>query len=238
MVLVVLLLIFAAVFFFWRKRRVQVLVAAAITFWLLGSWLAGPLVRVAQSGHDMVVAPRFAPHMAFIVLGGGTSFDRNNKLVPKGDSIDRIGAAAALYKDCKRTEVVCRVIVSGGDPQGHERAEADVYAPLLVAAGIDGSDLLIENQSMDTYENARNVDKLLRQDRYDTLVLITSSLHMRRALLSFGAFGLRPQAFVATIRNPYSWIVPHPEGWIDSNGALHEMLGVVRFYVWRWLGWY
>jgi hypothetical protein len=61
---------------------------------------------------------------------------------------------------------------------------------------------------------------------------------MRRALLSFEAFGLHPQPYVASVRNPYSWWVPHREGWIDSDSALYEIAAVMRFRIWRWLGLY
>ena len=238
LILVCLLLLFAALLLFWRGHRLRVLLCGAGVFWLLGSWLAGPLVSLAQAGYNTPVEPRFTPRMAFILLGAGTGFDEERRLVPKGDSIARMEAAVRLYKRCRQTENVCQVIVSGGDAQHHGSAEADVYAPYLLKAGIAAPDLVLEDKSMNTIENARNVDQLLRRDRYDGMVLITSSLHMRRAMLSFGAFDLHPQPFVANVREPHSWKVPHPEGWTDSNNALHEMLGVVRLRVWHWLGVY
>lgn len=238
LVLVALLLFVVALFAVCRGRRVQVLLAGGVVFWLLGSWLAGPLVSIAQSGYDAPVEPRMAPRMAFILLGGGTEFDESERLVPQAESMPRIEAALALYEVCRRTETVCKVFVSGGDAQRHGQTEADVYAPYLLKGGVERSDLVLENTSLDTYDNARNVDELLRQDRYDGMVLITSSLHMRRAVLTFAAFGLHPQPFVSSVRNPPSWWLPHPEGWFDSEDALYELVGVVRFYVWRWLGLY
>jgi uncharacterized SAM-binding protein YcdF (DUF218 family) len=238
LVLVALFVIYVALFVLWRGHRLQVLIAGAVVFWLLGSWLAGPLVRLAQIGHDTTVEPTFKPRMALILLGGGTDFDASKRLVPRDDTVARIDAAARLYKRCRQAETKCRVIVSGGDPQHHGRTEAEVYTPFLLKAGIDPSDLLIEDRSMNTYENACNVDRLLRQDRYDAMVLITSSLHMRRALLAFDAFELHPQPYVASVRNPYSWWVPHREGWIDSDSALYEIAAVIRFRLWRWLGIY
>ncbi len=182
--------------------------------------------------------PVLAPHTAIIVLGGGTVYDRNGHLIPKGDSMTRVELAGTLYKRCVEEGKSCTVIMSGGNPQKHAQSEADLYGPLLVKAGVAPADLILEDQSLDTYENARNTYKILRTRQYDTTVLITSFLHMNRALLSFSAFDLHPQPAVAFLRNPKSWLVPHPEGWIDSNFALHEILGDVRFWIWRWIGLY
>jgi uncharacterized SAM-binding protein YcdF (DUF218 family) len=238
LVLFCLLLGFVALFIFWRKRRLAVFLSAGVVFWLLGSWLAGPMIRLAQLGYDSTQWPHLAPRTAIIVLGGGTEYDDKNRLVPYGDSLTRIDIAASIYKRCEATGRDCQIIMSGGNPQHHEESEADLYGRLLLDAGVKSSDLILENKSLDTYENARNTYDILKSRRYDTTALVTSSLHMRRALLSFDAFDLHPQPVVAFVRNPKSWLVPHPEGWIDSNSAAHEMLGVVRFHVWRWLGLY
>jgi uncharacterized SAM-binding protein YcdF (DUF218 family) len=238
LVLLSLLLVFVALFILWRKHRLAIFLVAGTVFWLLGSWLAGPVVRLAQIGYDTPHSPKLAPRTAIIVLGGGTEHRGDRLLVPKGDSMTRIELAAALYKRCEAADKACTVVMSGGNPQNHEEAEADLYGSLLVAAGVKRSDLILENQSLDTYENARNTYKILSKLQYDTSVLITSSLHMHRALLAFDAFDLHPQPAVAFVRNPKSWWVPHPEGWIDSNSALHEILGVARFHVWRWIGLY
>ncbi|SAK78607.1 YdcF family protein [Caballeronia ptereochthonis] len=238
MVLICLLLMFIALFIVWKKRRVAIFLVAGAVFWLLGSWIAGPLVRLANLGHDTMNDPRFGARMVIIVLGGGTQYDRHRHLVPMGDSMTRVDLGASLYKRCIEMEKECLVVVSGGNPQHHEQSEADLYGALLVDRGVKRSDLILEDKSLDTYENARNTEKILRSRQYDTSVLITSSLHMRRALLAFEAFDLHPQPVVAFIRNPKSWWVPHPEGWIDSNSALRELLGIVRFHLLRWIGWW
>jgi uncharacterized SAM-binding protein YcdF (DUF218 family) len=236
--LLCLLVLFIALFIVWRGRRLAIFLLACTVFWLFGSWLAGPVIRLAQFGHDSQQWPHLAQRTAIIVLGGGTEYDRNKRLIPKGDSMTRVDLAVDIYKKCIDTGKECTVIMSGGNPQNHEESEAELYGRLLLKAGIKPSDLILENQSLDTYENARNTYKILRMGQYDTTVLITSSLHMRRALLAFEAFDIHPQPAVAFLRNPKSWWVPHPEGFIDSNSGLHEILGDIRFFVWRWIGLY
>jgi uncharacterized SAM-binding protein YcdF (DUF218 family) len=238
LVLKSLLLVFVALFIVWKKQRIAIFLVAGTVFWLLGSWLAGPMIRLAQLGQDTMRFPQLAPRTAVILVGGGTEYDREHKLKPKDDSSTRIELAVAIYRRCETEGKSCTIIMSGGNPQKHEETEAAVYGRILLDAGVKPADLVLEDQSLDTYENARNTYKILRSRQYDTSVLITSSLHMNRALLAFEAFGLHPQAAVAFVRNPKSWWVPHPEGWIDSDSALHEILGDLRFYIWRWLGLY
>jgi uncharacterized SAM-binding protein YcdF (DUF218 family) len=125
------------------------------------------------------------------------------------------------------------VIVSGGNPQHHEQAEADNYAPFLLARGVGATDLVRENESLDTYQNARNVASIVQPERDETLVLITSAYHMHRALLAFNAFGLDAQAFVSNVRQPKATFFPRSSGFIDAETALHELVGVARFYVYR-----
>jgi uncharacterized SAM-binding protein YcdF (DUF218 family) len=238
LILIALLLVFVMLFIGWKKRRTAIFLIACAVFWLLGSWLAGPLVWIANSGFGSMKEPRFAARTAIIVLGGGTRHDFYQRLVPEGDGMARIDLAASLYRRCVETEQACFVVMSGGNPQHHERSEADLYAGYLLDAGVKRSDLIVENQSLDTYENARNTVKLLRSRQYDTAVLVTSSLHMHRAMLAFEAFGVHPQPAVASIREPDSRWVPRPAAYFDSNRALHEFVGIARFFVWRWIGLY
>ena len=238
MILIALLLVFVMLFIVWKNRRTAILLFTCAVFWLLGSWLAGPLVWIANSAYGSRKAPHFAARTAIIVLGGGTRHDFYQRLVPEGDGMARIDLAASLYRRCAETEKSCFVVMSGGNPQHHEQSEADLYSGFLLDAGVKRADLVIENQSLDTYENARNTAKLLRSRQYDTSVLVTSSLHMRRAMLAFGSFGVHPQPAVASIREPDSRWVLRPAALFDSNRALHELVGIARFYVWRWIGLY
>lgn len=171
-----MLLVFVALFIFWRKRRVEVFLLAGAVFWLLGSWLAAPMIRLAQFGYDTTQWPHLAPRMAIIVLGGGTEYDSTNCLVSYGDSLARIDIAAAIYKRCEQTGRACQIIMSGGNPQHHEESEADLYGRLFLDAGVKRSDLILENQSLDTYENARNTYDLLKSREYDTTALVARDL--------------------------------------------------------------
>jgi uncharacterized SAM-binding protein YcdF (DUF218 family) len=237
LVLITLLLLFFALFAVWRQRRRAVATVCIVLFWALGAgWLSAPLLHLAQHGFEEKSTPQdvhFASRTTFVLLGGGTRYDHDKRLVPKRDAFVRIVVTAELYRECRRAGGACRVIVSGGNPQHHEQAEADNYAPFLLARGVSATDLVRENESLDTYQNARNVASIVQPERDETLVLITSAYHMRRALLAFNAFGLVTQAFISNVRQPKATFFPRSRGFIDAQTALHELVGLARFYVYR-----
>jgi uncharacterized SAM-binding protein YcdF (DUF218 family) len=80
---------------------------------------------------------------------------------------------------------------------------------------------------------------MLREKQIDRPVLVTSTLHMRRALGAFRAAGVN--AVPAIARDPVSrtwwgaWLVPSDEGLSIGWALAHEGLGIA--YYWA-RGWY
>ena len=191
-------------------------------------------------------APLIDARTDIVVLGGGTEHDGANHLVPKPDVYARLATAAALYAQCGRQHARCRVIVSGGNPQHHEATEADTYAPYLLRAHVAPSDLVLENQSLTTWQNARNVARVIDdqggkpqgEPHTRTLLLITTAYHMRRAMLDFRRFGLDPVPVVSSVRRARHGWLPRLHNLIASETALHELIGTAQFYVYRILGWF
>ncbi|WP_232519169.1 YdcF family protein [Caballeronia insecticola] len=203
--------------------------------WACGAgWLATPLLDIAQRGYGDTVAPVFGPETTIVLLGGGT--DRSaSGLVPKRDSMQRIAATAALYRRCRDSGAVCKVILSGGDPQHHGQAEADNYAPYVLAQGVAPRDLRRESESLNTYQNARNVAAILGPVHDNRLIVVTSAYHMRRAMRAFEAFGYAPQPYVSDVRRNNATIFPRFRSIENTELAAHELVGLARFDVYRWL---
>lgn len=243
LVLITLLLLFFALFVVWRGHRLAVALACAAVFWILGAgWISPQLLHLVQRDYSTVPVAsemHFGPRTVIILLGGGTEYAPDGRLVPKYGISDRIDATSRLYHACIKAGGECRVILSGGNPQHHAQAEADNYRPYVLEQGVKPADMLIDDTSLDTYANAHNVAALLGPKRDEQLVLVTSAYHMPRALLSFKANGMSPQPFVSDIYVPRARTpIPRGRGFIDTETALHEMVGIARFYVWRLIGLY
>src|ERR1700722_19563017 len=101
LILKLLLVLFVALWVIWRGRRLAVLVGGFLFFWALtAGWFSAPLLYLAQLGYERPVEPTFGPRTTLVLLGGGTEFNANKRLVPKGDSSHVIEAAAPLYDQC------------------------------------------------------------------------------------------------------------------------------------------
>ncbi|MEC5405613.1 YdcF family protein [Paraburkholderia sp. MPAMCS5] len=221
----------------WKRARRPLVFCAIALFWLISAgWLTAPLLRLAQPDARQASIPTdFAPRTAIILLGGGTVYD-DDQLVPPRDALARIAFSARNYAACKRTATTCRVIVSGGNPQRHPATEADTYLPYLLREQVPRSDIVLENRSRTTYENARNVSAIVGQSRYDSLILITSAYHMPRALLDFHHFGLTPQPLISSARRAHIGLLPRFDNLVNAEIALHELVGIMQFHVYCAIG--
>ena len=225
-----------------RNARTLIGTTTIVVFWALGAgWLTQPLLDLAEPGAPpggRTVAPAtYAAHTAIVVLGAGT-IHRHGELVPPRDAITRIAMSADLYARCKRVSAVCHVILSGGNPQKHEATEADTYLPYLLRDEVPRADIILENRSLTTYENARNVSAILPDGYYGSLILVTSAYHMPRALLNFHRFGMNPLPFVSNTRRARRTVLPRPENFMHAEIALHELIGIAQFHVYRRIGWF
>lgn len=238
--------LFFALFVLWRRQRRAVAFGAVIFFWLLAAgWLTKPLLDLAQplsyrTPYDPASpnATSFGPRTAIVMLGGGIDVMDDGSLAPQHDVYARIRLSAALHQRCVAAGGLCKVIVSGGNPQHHAASEADTYAPWLLRAGITRDDLILENTSLTTWQNARNVAPIVHAQRADTLFVVTSSYHMARAMLDFGRFGMHPVAAISEVRHVRLGLWPRRGNLRSAETALHELIGIAQFHVYVMLGWF
>jgi uncharacterized SAM-binding protein YcdF (DUF218 family) len=243
LILFTLLLLFFAAFMLLRSARTLIGAITIAVFWgIAAGWLADPLLALAQPeappGGRTVAPATYAPRTAIVMLGSGTFYDHDGKLVPPKDALARIAVSAELYGRCKRVSPVCHVIISGGNPQRHESAEADTYLPYLLRDDVPRDDVILENRSLTTYENARNVAAILPDGYYGSLMLVTSAYQMPRALLDFHHFGMQPLPVISNTRHARRGLLPRPENLRDAEIALHELIGIAQFHVYRQIGWF
>jgi uncharacterized SAM-binding protein YcdF (DUF218 family) len=239
LILFTLLALFFAAIVLWKRARRPLAIVTIALFWLLAAgWLTAPLLELAQPHRQTDTPASFAPRTAIILLGGGTIYGEDDVLVPPPDVLARIVVSADNYAACKRTAATCQVIVSGGNPQRHAATEADTYLPYLLRKQVPRTDIVLENSSRTTYENARNVSAILERSRYDSLILVTSAYQMPRALLDFHRFGRTPQPLISSARRARLGVLPRYDNLVSAEIALHELIGIAQFHVYRAIGWF
>jgi uncharacterized SAM-binding protein YcdF (DUF218 family) len=147
------------------------------------------------------------------------------------DSIYRCLHAARLYR-----QRPCPVFVCGGlvDPSARMPPLAHQMRDFLVQLGVRPTDLVVEDRSTTTYENARECQRLLQRRRLGHIVLVTEALHMPRAARSFHACGIELTPSGCDYKaSQFEWsvssLLPSPDAAGGLQEAVHEWLG---------LGWY
>jgi uncharacterized SAM-binding protein YcdF (DUF218 family) len=239
LILLTLLALFFAAILLTSRARAALAVTGVIFFWSLAAgWLTAPLLDFAQKGAPSTEPVTYAASTMIVMLGSGTDYDDDHRLVPRTDALARIATSAAIYAACKHSGSSCEVIISGGNPQKHEASEADTYLPYLLEKQVPRSDVILENHSRTTYENARNVAAILHDTRYGKLILITSAYQMPRALLDFHRFGLVPEPVISNRRHVHLGLLPRFDNLMNADLALHELIGIAQFYVYRMIGWF
>jgi len=116
-----------------------------------------------------------------VVLAGGEEPMNPPRSIPEINGAgDRYIYALQLYQQ----GTAPRVLISGGGISwlDNEDAGAVQIAFLLKLIGVPEEDLILENSSRNTYENARESIKLVEEYGYSQIVLVTSAYHMPRAV--------------------------------------------------------
>ena len=158
------------------KKRLLIL-AVLITVLFTNPYLYRSLMMAWQPAP--VTLTQGKKYEAGIILGGMAGYDKNGRGY-FGDDADRFIQAANLYHQ----GIIKKIIVSGcsGLLLQEEPAESIFLKTQFIANGIHDSDIIIESQSRNTYENAvyskQITDSLHLQPPF---VLITSAIHMKRS---------------------------------------------------------
>ncbi|UOR07314.1 YdcF family protein [Hymenobacter aerilatus] len=174
---------------------------------------------------------------AGILLTGITQVGRSPQdRVSLNAGADRLTHTLWLY----RAGYIKRIIISGGLAGSHGTPESEAFelATLLRLSGVPDYDIILEEQSRNTYENARYTKELLSQyPEIKSLVLITSAFHQRRAQGCFHKVGLYPIAFPAGFYSADRFLtldyllLPSSDALLTWNIFLHEILGFVSYKV-------
>jgi uncharacterized SAM-binding protein YcdF (DUF218 family) len=217
------------------------------TFWLLGLVFfftagCGPLpallLKYLQAPYATRPTISWAQRNAIVMLGSGTSRVIGTRQVePHLFADGRLIEAYTLYRDCRQGGNDCKIVLSGGDPFRNGVTEAAACGDVLVAMGVPRADLLLESRSMNTWQNAQFVQPILQDYRPGQVVLVSSAIHLHRALAFFAHFGID----AIPVRGDYADVqwVAWPNAWnlALTDMATHEYVGVLTYHFYNLMGW-
>ena len=174
---------------------------------------------------------------AIVVLGGGTVFSADLA----GCDL-HLGGADRLYQGVRLLQagVAQRILVTGG---GDPLPEAELAHRVLLSMGISDSAILVEPSSRTTWENAEFTAAFVNQHPglfpRKRLILVTSGLHLPRALWCFERCGLPATAYPCDVHGagvpPAEWLdrilwsFPSASTFCSWDGLFHEWIGLLSY---------
>ena len=217
----------------WRRR--WLLALAGLTLVFTNGALVNELLLAWELPPVRLAALPPVSDVGVLLTGITRTHKSPHDRVYLAEGADRLTGALWLY----RAGRIRRILVSGGsgDLDGRAvRSEAAGLRTLLLLAGVPPRDILVEERSRNTRENALFTKELLVQHPdIKSLVLITSAFHERRALACFHKVGLHPVAFpagyYATDREATLayWLVPDAGALLRWTRLVHEWIGYVVY---------
>lgn len=210
-----------------RERKLAMsLAAVTLVFYLLSTAVvADPLLRSVEGQYE---PPRKPTGDVIIMLGGGAMKDTQD-ISGQGTltsaAASRLLTTVRLYRELKAP-----ILLSGGQVFADSGAEAEIAKRILVGMGVPDKDIIVENRSLNTTQNARYSAEIIRSRGFRQPILVTSAFHMPRSVLSFAKSGVMVTAYPTDYQvNPtgsfhYNKIRPNPEKLYDSALVLQELL--------------
>jgi len=231
------------------RWRTGLTIAALALLWLGSNrWVSYGLARSLEWRN---LPPDTTPQAAVIVvLGGGTeSADPPRPMTEVNDAGDRVLFAARLYHQ----GAAPYILVSGGNldfSSARGATPAVEMADLLSLTNVPPEAIWLQADSQNTYEDALYSAQMLSEQDIQEIILVTSALHMPRALALFEKQGLEvipaPVDFTITQQNWENafkpgldefliYLLPNASSLGLTTNVLKEYLGMLVYSLRGWL---
>jgi uncharacterized SAM-binding protein YcdF (DUF218 family) len=197
------------------------------------------IAGLSPLGNDLVrpLEQRFPPWAAgtaeptgIVVLGGAISprLSAERGSPELNDAAERMTVMA----DLARRFPNARIVFSGGSGRlfGDRPDEAQFALPLLQSFGIAASRIELESASRNTFENATMTKALVRPEPGQRWLLVTSAIHMPRAVGCFRRVGFPVEPY------PVDWQTGSAADLLSPFEAVSAGLGHTDVAMREWAG--
>ncbi|MBL8330573.1 MAG: YdcF family protein [Rubrivivax sp.] len=216
--------------------------------WLLGisalAWLtlwstpgaSQVLRRGLESQYPAVPVQALPSAEVIVVLGGGIAppllgVPPETRQANLNAAADRLWHAARVYQAGKAPKLLA---TGGMDEKVYAASEAEAMAQFLQALGVPRSAMLLEGRSRNTEQNAQFTMQLLREQNIQPrILLVTSALHMPRAMTIFQAYGFEATAVATDHEGSETTHWPWWQAWIPDADSLQGSARAMKEWVGR-----
>jgi len=205
-----------------RPRLARVLIGLALGFlWLISTRLISDSIVMLAQSYPALDLSRLGGAQAIAILGGGVTLAVSPAYgggpAAGPELLDKVVYGAYLSRRANLP-----ILITGYG------AESDAMQATL-QRNFDIQPRWIDRDAYDTFGNARNAAALFRQDGVERVILITTTVHMRRAVREFAATGLTvlpaPTDLLEKTPHGVGDFVPSARALMRSYEAIYEVSG-------------
>ncbi|HEY2395348.1 MAG TPA: YdcF family protein [Rudaea sp.] len=214
-----------------RALRWTASIALGLSLAAMCPFGANALVRIIESRVPEQPACAAPTPDTIVVLSAGLQRRPENAddaSALEADSIERALAGSALWRQTPSATL----IFAGGGP--FTVSESAVLQQFAEHAGVAESAIRVETRSQTTWESAQELRSVVPA-LPKRIWLVSSAIHLPRALIAFHAAGFQPCILASDRRylppEGIGYFVPQSSALIESEEALHELAGGL---VYRW----
>lgn len=166
---------------------------------------------------------------AIIVLSGGLNgrgYEYPIRAITNSDTLTRLKYVAYLAHQFPNTTL----ILSGGYAGSKYKEAAVMYDTLTSTFNIKNP-IILEENSVNTNENAKYVATIIKHNSFKNLLLVTQAFHMRRAIMLFNENHIYPvaaatgYAYSDDAKTKALMFIPNAKAEAITAQTLHEILG-------------
>ncbi len=167
------------------KKKTILRFLAKSCYLLVAIWLLvffTPLANFLAKPLEIKPDPQKAD--VILVLSGGVYANGSLSYF----SLERLAQAVILYKK----GLSPKIIFSGGVSLGNLKlSDGLAMEKVAIDLGVNKDDIIIENQSRNTYENLAYSKKIIEEKGYQRVLLVSSAIHMYRSMRIAEGLGLK-----------------------------------------------
>ena len=198
-----------------KKRVLTLTVTIALLYSII---FYSPLIWFMASPLRIDQNPQKAD--AIVVFGGGVGETGS----PGKSTIERSRFSAELYKQ----GYADKIIFSSGYKYYYNDAENMKLIALSV--NIPEEDIMLEKKANSCYENVIYSTRLLRDNNYKKILIVTSPYNMRRAQLIYKKTAADIEVVYVAVPNPEFYFRKTKVGLEQIKAILHECAGILYYY--------
>jgi uncharacterized SAM-binding protein YcdF (DUF218 family) len=216
----------------WRRAGRWLATIAALAIFLIGAsplarWIAEPLEYRFSA-----LAPDTEDVAGVVVLGAGYAVTSALTGMPV---VEASGGRLVKLIELAQRYPGARLAYSGGGPPTLAMSEADRAARDLAHVGFDVGRITFEGRSRNSYQNAILTKELMTPRPDERWIIVTSAIHMPRAVGAFRAAGWNVVAAPVEYLFPkgvvYRWGFDPVRRFPHASRVVHEWIGLVAYRV-------